>query len=710
MAHIRKTRSRSLAVYGFLLRLYAPDFLARHRAEMLQNFEDHENASSSKAALWLHIGEDLMLSLISRNIPKSVWGRAAPMFVLLVAVFAVWRGFAYDVAPVSDPQALEFSSTRLTRIAAWQQTQIDAGAFSGAVAAIARNGKVAYLRAAGYRDRAKTIPLQADAIFWIASMTKPVTSVAAMILVEEGKLDLAAPVHHYLPELKDMMVGVETTDPASGQSRLTLEPQKRPMTVEDLLRHTSGLVYEGGDTAVHQLYRDSGLYDKGLARDGTLKDFVSRLARLPLAHQPGEVWEYGHSSDVLGRVIEVASGRPLDQFLDGRLFRPLGMIDTGFWVPPEKLARLVDAPVGAWIRPDRDVTKPTTLFSGGGGLVSTAADYLRFGQMLLNGGELDGVRILSPATVRRMTTNSLPSDIQFTGGDMGPRGSATFGLGFGIRSDAASSWVPGSVGSYTWSGLWGTYFWVDPAEQLIAIQLIQVATDYGRFTRPFRNLTYGAFLVPDRDAPISATAATDQVALDELVGKYDFGQSSSSRDRMSPVSNFSGIGADIELKSSSARIIRPLDNSPSAEAGLKPGDIITEIDGTPVKGLTLSQVIARLRGPVNSQTRLKITRAQVAPIEIAVTRAPIYVPGVELQVRIDAGNLVAEATGPWPILDFEKGKPVRLKAISEREFHVDDGYHTRITFVRDSSGKVASAVLNAGPWEQRGRLVTKRAS
>jgi Beta-lactamase len=226
-------------VYGFVLRLYAPQFLARHRAEMLQNFEDLENASSSKAALWLLIGEDLMLSLISRNIPKSFWGRTAPMFIVLAAVLAMWRAFAYDTAPVGAPEALGFSSSRLARIGAWQQAQVDAGAFSGAVAAIARNGRVAYLRAVGFRDRAKTIPLQGDAIFWIASMTKPVTSVAAMILVEEGKLDLAAPVHRYLPELKDLMVGVETTDPASGETKLALEPQKRPMTVEDLLRHTS---------------------------------------------------------------------------------------------------------------------------------------------------------------------------------------------------------------------------------------------------------------------------------------------------------------------------------------------------------------------------------------------------------------------------------------------------------------------------------------
>jgi CubicO group peptidase (beta-lactamase class C family) len=616
---------------------------------------------------------------------------------------------AYDTTPASDPEALGFSSPRLARISAWHQTEVDAGAFTGAVTAIARNGKVAYLQAVGFRDRDKTIPLQADAIFWIASMTKPVTSVAAMMLVEEGKLDLAAPVHQYLPELKDMMVGVETTDPASGQSRLALEPQKRPMTVEDLLRHTSGLTYfDQGDTAVHKLYRD--VYVSGLARDSTSKDFVSRLSRLPLAHQPGEVWGYGHSTDVLGRVVEVASGRPLDQFLDSRLFKRLGMVDTGFWVPAEKRARLIDSPVGATMFPDRDVTRPTTLFSGGGGLVSTAADYLRFCQMLLNGGELDGVRILSPATVRRMTTDSLPPGVRFAGGDMGPQGGATFGLGFGIRNNAASSWVPGSVGSFSWSGAWGTFFWVDPAEQLIAMQLIQVTTGYGRFTRTLRNLTYGAFLVPDQGVLASAATAIDQAALDELVGKYDFGQSSSARDKMSPANNFSGIGADIELTGNGVRILRPLDNSPSAEAGLKPGDIITEIDGVAARGLTLGQIVGSLRGPVNSQTRLKISRAQDAPIEIAVTRVPIYIPGVELQVKVDAGNLVAEATGPLPILDFEKGKIVRLKAISRIEFYVDNLDHTRITFVRNSSGNVASAVLNAGPWEQRGQLITKRAS
>jgi CubicO group peptidase (beta-lactamase class C family) len=690
--------------------MYAPEFLSRHRAEMLQNFEDLANASSSTTALWLLIGEDLMLSFFSPRIPKSRWGRIAPTFVLLVVVFGIWRAFAYDIAPVKDPRSLEFSQARLARIAAWQQTQVDAGAISGAVSAVARNGKVAYLQAVGFRDRAKTIPLQSDAIFWIASMTKPVTSVAAMMLVEEGKLDLAAPVHQYLPELKDMMVGVERADPVTGQSRLVLEPQKRPMTVEDLLRHTSGLTYfDQGNTAGHGLYRE--LYEKGLARESTLKDFVSRLARLPLVHQPGEVWEYGHSTDVLGRVVEVASGQSLDRFFESRLFRPLGMVDTGFSVPPEKIARLIDPPVGAVMHPDREITKPTTLFSGGGGLVSTAADYLRFCQMLLNGGELDGVRILSSATVSKMTTDALPPDVRFTGGGLGWQGGGTFGLGFGIRSNATASWVPGSVGSFTWSGAWGTRFWVDPAEQLIAIQLIQVTKDYDRFTRSFRNLTYGAFLVPDQGVPASPAAAIDQAALEDLVGKYDFGQSSSSRDKMAPTNNnFFGIGADIELTGSGARIRQPLDNSPSAQAGLKPGDIITEIDDVPVRGLTLAQIIAKLRGPINSQTRLKISRAQDAPIEVAVTRAPIYIPSVELQVKMDAGTLVAEATGPLPILDFEKGKPVRLQAISGSEFFVDGLDHTRIIFERDQSGKAASAVLNPGQWEQRGRLIARRAS
>jgi len=248
------------------------------------------------------------------------------------------------------------------------------------------------------------------------------------------------------------------------------------MIVEDLLRHTAGMIHGVGKAKVDQLYHEH-LYDKAgvFHRDRTLADVVSELAKLPLAHQPGEVWDYGHSVDVLGRVIEVVSGQPLDQFLASRLFKPLGMIDTGFYVPEAKLSRLVDPPADNWIGPPDsvlgDVTKPTKLFSGGGGLVSTAADYLRFCQMLLNGGEFDGVRIHSPATIRRMTTNALPSDIRFAGyasGGVGPKAGSTWGLGLAVRSDAAWSLVPGSVSSFNWMGASGTYFWVDPAEQLAA--------------------------------------------------------------------------------------------------------------------------------------------------------------------------------------------------------------------------------------------------
>jgi CubicO group peptidase (beta-lactamase class C family) len=698
---MRTRRTRSQAVYGFLLELYAPEFLARHRAEMLQDFEDLENASSSKAALWLLIGRDLMLSMISRNIPKSIWGRAVPAFIVLAAVLAVLQAFAYDLAPASEPEALGFSSSRLARIEAWQQKQVDAGAFSGAVAAIARNGKVAYLRAVGFRDHAKHVPLQPDAIFWIASMTKPVTSVAAMMLVEEGKLDLAAPVHRYLPDLRNMMVGVETTDPATGQTRLALEPQKRPMTVEDLLRHTSGLVYfDHGNTAVHKLYRESGLYDRGLARDATLKEFVSRLARLPLAHQPGEVFEYGHSADVLGRVIEVASGQGLDRFLDDRVFKPLGMVDTGFWVPPEKLARLIDPPAGARVFPDRDVTRPTTLFSGGGGLVSTAADYLRFCQMLLNGGELDGARVLSPATVRRMTTNALPPEMRFANG-------STFGLGFGIRSDAAWSTVPGSVGSFFWSGVWGTYFWVDPAEQLVAVQLIQVQPGKdGPINHTFRNLTYGAFLVPDRAVPASGPAAIDQATLAAFGGTYRFA-SFSSRDKQER-REFGGLGIEVAMPDGPLKVLYPVRNAPAARAGVMANDVITHIDDTATQGMALNQALEKMRGPVDTTVRLKIARkGQDGPIELTITRAVIRpeAAGSDLRVDVKDGKLLIEGKGALPVLDFEPGATIAAVPTSGNEFVVDGGERTRMAFLNEGSGMPTGLVLNPGPWQITGQRI-----
>jgi CubicO group peptidase (beta-lactamase class C family) len=631
----------------------------------------------------------------------------ATLSILCVATLGLaTTACAYATAPVDEPETLGFSSSRLARIAAWQQSQVDAGAFSGAVAAIARNGKVAYLRAAGFRDQAKTIPLQPNAIFWIASMTKPVTSVAAMMLVEEGKLDLAAPVHQYLPEIKDMMVGVEVKDPVTGKTNLTYEPQARPMTLEDLLRHTSGLVYyDKGTTAVHKLYAEG--YFERYARHSTLKDFVSSLARLPLAYQPGEVFEYALNLDVLGRVIEVVSGQPLDQFFDSRLFKPLGMVDTAFWVPPEKLSRLVDPPADVSIHPDRDVTKPTTMFSGGGGLVSTAADYLRFGQMLLNGGELDGVRILSPATVRRMTTNSLPPGIRIanSGGYVGPQGGASWGLGFAIRTDAAGSKVPGSVGSFTWNGLWGCYFWVDPAESLIAIQLIQTGKNYDPFLIAFRNLTYGALLVPDRGVPTSwiAPAAIDQTALAAFAGTFRF-ISTSSRDKQAPP-EFGILGIEVATQDGLLKVVYPIQGMPAARAGILAGDIITHVDDGRTGGLSLDQALNKLRGPVGTKVHLRIDRkGQDRPIELTLVRAQIRLPGADLQVVNKAGQLLVEASGDLPLLDFEKGAAIPVVAMSSNEFFVDGGDHTRLAFQSDGTGPMR-LVLNPGPWQITGQRI-----
>jgi CubicO group peptidase (beta-lactamase class C family) len=609
--------------------------------------------------------------------------------------------FAGDLATVGNPESLGFSAARLPRIGSWYQARVDAGQLPGAVVAIARNGKLAYLDAVGFQDNAKTIPMKPDAIFWIASMTKPVTSVAAMMLVEEGKLELDAPVSQYLPQLKDMQVGVERANPATGKKEIALEPPKRLMTIRDLLRHTSGLVYppQFNDTAINRLY-NRAVFE----RDKTLADFVASLADLPLAHQPGEVWEYSWGVDVLARVVEVASGLPFDEFLQDRIFAPLRMVDTGFYVPEAKLARLVDAPAPR--DPQFDVTRPRKLLSGGGGLVSTAADYLRFCQMLLNGGELDGAKILTPQTVRLMTTDSLPAGIRAVGEAIGPARGTSWGLGFAIRTGPEFSQVPGSVGSYTWSGVWGTYFWIDPAEKLIAVQMIQAAPGtFGLTFAAIRNLTYGALRVPEQPASLPASPmAVGADALADYAGTYDFGRSSSSRDRMNPAApRFAGIGIDIEIVERGVKIIRPWENGPAVKAGVKPGDLITDIDDAPAKGLQFNQIVGKLRGAVNSQVRLKISREGFDdPVEIAIIRAFIHIPAVELQVRIDAGKLAIEATGPWPVLDFEKGKPVMVMAASDSEFHVDGGDHTRIAFVRDQAGKVSGAVLNPGRWEQKG--------
>jgi len=619
---------------------------------------------------------------------------------------------------VADHASIGFSAERLTQIGVWYQKRIDAGALPGAVVAIARDGKLAYMNAVGYQDRARTVPMRPDSIFWIASMTKPVASVAAMMLVEEGKLDLDAPVARYLPALEGMQVASEVVDPVTGETTnfalAQLVPQKHPMIVRDLLRHTSGLVYppQFASTGIHRLYGAKAVF----TRNTTLAEFVASLGKLPLAHQPGEVWEYSWGVDVLARVVEVASGLSFDQFLQARIFGPLHMIDTGFYVPAAKLARVVDPPPGGrdalW-----DVTKPPRLFSGGGGLVSTAADYLRFCQMLLNGGEFDGARILAPETVQLMTTNSLPADIRFAMDWIGPKTGASWGLGFAVRTNPDFSSVPGAVGSFTWSGLWGTYFWIDPVEKLIAVQMIQVAPadNSGQFPRALRFLTYAALRTPEQASftPPATPVTVDLDTLATYVGTYDFGASVNAGDRQAAGPAFAGPGIEIAMQDGVARVRASYPSGPAAKAGVMVGDIITHVDDTAIKNFSLSEVVGKLRGPADTQVRLKIVHQRQAleflvdpdlerPVDVPIIRKMVRPPGAQLNVRMDAGKLMIEFTSPWPVLDFDIDKPIAVRAISDTEFYVNGGDHTRIAFITDGSGKIAGAVLNPGPREIKG--------
>jgi CubicO group peptidase (beta-lactamase class C family) len=519
-------------------------------------------------------------------------------------------------------------------------------------------------------------------------MTKPVTSVAAMMLVEEGKLDLNAPVAKYLPEVADMRVGMEGA------------PQKRPMQVIDLLRHTSGFTYaDEGTDELHKAYDRIGSF----RRDKTLADLVGDLVRMRLVHQPGEAWEYSHGVDVLGRLVEIASGQPLDRFFEDRIFKPLGMVDTGFFVPPDKVARLVD-PIASGRPRLWDVTKPTTLFMGGGGLASTAPDYLRFCQMLLNGGELDGVRILEAKTVQQMTTNALSPDVTFAGvvgKYVGPQVGTSWGLGFAIRTNPEFSLLPGALGSFNWSGVWGTWFWIDPTEKLIGVLMIQVPPDAAfPYREAVRHFAYEALSVPHQDTlPASPTVSVD--ILKTYIGTYDFGASLSSRDKQAPFPafTFAGTGLEVAVMDDKVTVRWPFEGGPAARAGVKVGDEITEIDDASLKGLGINQVVDKLRGRPGTQVKLKIARKEQDPIDVTIMREPIRLPGAQIQVRVENSKLVVAATGRWSVLDFEKDKPVAVKAISNSEFQFDGGNYTSIAFQSDATGKISGVVLNPGPLE-----------
>ena len=424
----------------------------------------------------------------------------------LVAVFVLTLlpstgAYPQMLQAVANPEQLGFDAARLQRVGTIFQGYVDVKKLPGAVILIARNDKVAYFQAFGFQDREKQIAMAKNSIFRIASMTKPIVTTAAMMLVEEGRLDLAAPVDQYLPEFKDVQVGVEKLD-ANGNVQLVLEPQKRPMTVQDLLRHTAGLVYgQFGDGPVHKAYREANVAD----RDQTLAEMVTKLSKLPLAHQPGEVWEYSMAIDVLGRIIEVVSGQSLDTFVEDRITKPLGMESTGFYVREPDVGRLAQPQVSAsGERPAMlDPTVKPRWLSGGGGLVSTPADYLRFAQMMINGGTWGGTRFLSPSTIALMTSDALPPGIDYSEraktvmADLAPMPAAGqgFGLGFAVRTAAGRNPLPGSIGTYYWTGAYGTTFWIDPTEKLIGILMIQAPlAETPPYRRAMRYLTYQALL------------------------------------------------------------------------------------------------------------------------------------------------------------------------------------------------------------------------
>jgi hypothetical protein len=329
--------------------------------------------------------------------------------------------------------------------------------------------------------------------------------------------------------------------------------------------------------------------------------------------------------------------------------------------------------------------------------------------MLLNGGELDGVRILSPATVRRMTTNALPAGVRFAGyasSRMGALAGSTQGLGVAVRNDAAWSLVPGSVGSFSWMGASGTYFWVDPAEQLAVVQMIHVSGGGVPFQRTLSNLAYGALRVADQGIPASAPVAIDQAALATVEGTYRF-VSSSARDRQE-VPEFGGLGINVAMKAGMLTVLSPIPNAPAAKAGVLSGDVITHVDGEPTQDIGLSQAIEKMRGLVNTTIRLKIARkGQDTPIEIEIIRGPIRrtAAGAELQVAASNGKLQIENIGALPVLDFEKGAPITVIPMSRDAFFVDGGDHTRLAFLHEKDGKATGLVLNPGPSQITGERI-----
>ena len=398
--------------------------------------------------------------------------RAALSLPALLSVTV--SAMAADPMPRVAPDTVGLSAARLERIGEVLKADVDRGRLPGAVIAIARRGKLAYFEAFGFRDKTANVPMTTDTIFSIASMTKPMTSVAALMLYEESRLLLNDPVGKYLPPVANMQVAALTDENRKGEGAIATVPPRRPMTIQDLLRHTSGLTYGGrGTTAVHKAYPASS---NSSAATLTSAEFITKLGTLPLLYQPGSAWDYSLSVDVLGLVVEAISEQTLGAFLQERIWKPLGMVDTGFVVPPGKVSRYARAlpnnPDTGRPQPMKDSTAPDKFECGGGCAVSTVGDYIRFGQMLLNKGEFGGARILSRKMVELMTANHLGPEIA----NNIPAVSAVlagygFGLGVAVRTETGITPLAGSAGDFTWGGAFGTSFWVDPKEQLVVVYM-----------------------------------------------------------------------------------------------------------------------------------------------------------------------------------------------------------------------------------------------
>jgi CubicO group peptidase (beta-lactamase class C family) len=392
--------------------------------------------------------------------------------LLAWCLLAASAAFAEDPLPRARPEQVGLSSERLARIGAALRADIDAGRIPGAVIAIARHGKLVLFDAYGWRDKAAGIAMTTDTIFNIASMTKPMATVGALMLYEQGRLLIDDPLAKYFPKFANMRVAARD---ANGEPTADTVPANRPITIQDLMRHTSGLIYGGrGTTLVHRMY-PAGSGDAARQYDGAA--FLDQLSSLPLLYQPATVWDYGFGIDILGLTIEKISGQSLGQYLEANLFAPLGMTDTGFSVSPEKAARYAkplpaDPDTGKPQARSPELTEPLKFDCGGGCAASTASDYLRFATMLLDGGHFGETRLLGRKTVDYMLADQLGPNIRNLIGNADPtRADYGFGLGLAVRTTPGVVRLMGSVGQFSWPGASGTDWWVDPKEELVVVYL-----------------------------------------------------------------------------------------------------------------------------------------------------------------------------------------------------------------------------------------------